>query len=113
MYAGAALLDGVQDVKHAQEGRLYVDQAADRGRPRSCAERTPTRPVMAGMAAFDHDGCQHAKAIAESVEVAYTMDPGMLKAGNFRDAQALLRHSHMNQCLDLEAVAPQHPITLG
>ena len=78
------------------------------------ARRTTTGPVMAeGAAAFDQDGRQHAKAIAEGVQVAHPVDPGMLETRNFGDAESFLRYPHMDQRLDLEAVAPQPPVALA
>jgi hypothetical protein len=69
--------------------------------------------ALAGAAAFDQDGRQHAKAIAEGVQVAYPVDPGILVTRNFGDAESFLRYPHMDQCLDLEAVAPQPPVSPG
>ena len=66
-----------------------------------------------GAAALDQDGRQHAQAIAEGVEVARPVDPGMLEAWHFSDAEALLRYPHVDQRLDLEPVAPQPPVALG
>lgn len=105
-----AVLDGVQDVKHAHQGRLCMDKAAGRCRSRPLALRTTGTVTAAGAAAFDQNGLQHAKTIAEGVQVAHPVDPGMLEAGNFSDAEAFLRYPHMDQRLDLEAVTPQHPI---
>src|SRR6516165_7572071 len=100
------MLDGVQDVKHAREGRLHLNQAAGRHRDGSCARRTTTRTATApGPAAFDQDGRQHPKAIAEGVQVARPVDPGMLETWNFSDAESFRRYPHMDQRLDLEAVA--------
>ena len=74
----------------------------------SCARRTTTGTVTAAdAAAFDQDGRQHAKAIAERVQVAHPVDPGMLETWNFSDAESLRRYPHMDQRLDLEAVTPQ------
>jgi hypothetical protein len=101
------VLDAVQDEKRTHEGRLYVDKAASRYRRRSCARRTPTGTVTgAGAAAFDHYGRQHAKAIAESVQVAHPVDPGMLETWNFIDPESLARYPYKDQRLDLEPVAP-------
>jgi hypothetical protein len=70
-----------------------------------------TGPVTAaGVAAFDQDGGQHPKAIAEGVQVAHPVDPGMLETWNFSDPESFLRHPHVDQCLDLEAVTPQPPV---
>jgi hypothetical protein len=105
------MLDGVQDVKHAHEGRLDVDKVAGRCRRGSYARRAARGTVTAaGTAAFDEDGRQHAKAIAEGVQVAHPVDPGMLETWDFGDAESFLRHPHMDQRLDLEAVAPQKPV---
>ena len=107
------MLDGMEDVKHAHEGRLNVDKAAGLYRRRSYARHTTTGTATAGAAAFHQDGRQHAKAIAEGVQVAHAVDPGMLEAWNFSDAQSFLRYPHMDQRLDLEAVAPQSPVAFG
>ena len=107
---GTPVLEGVQDVEHAHEGRLRVDEVAggyDRG---WCGRRTTTGTVTA---AFDQDGRQHAKTITEGVQVARPVDPGMFETRNFTDAESPLRDPHMDQCLDLEAVAPQQPVGLG
>jgi hypothetical protein len=51
------VLDGVQDVKHAHEGRLHMDEAARHYYCGSCARRTMTGTVTAAAAAaFDQDG---------------------------------------------------------
>ena len=106
------MLDGVQDVEHTHEGRLHVDRAAGQYRRGSCARRATTGMVTAaGAAAFGQDGRQHAKAIAEGVQVAHPVDPGMLETWNFSDAESFLRYPHMDQRLDLEAVAPQPTVT--
>jgi hypothetical protein len=110
--AGAAVLDGVQDVKHAHEGRLRLDKAAGRYRHGPYARHTTGTVTAVGAAAFDQDGRQHAKAIAEGVQIAHPVDPGMLVTWNFSDAEPFLRYPHMDQCLDLEAVAPQQPVAL-
>ena len=104
----------MQDVKRADEGRLHMDEPGSQYRRGSCARRTTTRTVTAtGAAAFDQDRRQHPKAIAEGVQVAHPVDPGMLEARNLSDAEPFLRDPHMDQRLDLEAVAPQQPIALG
>jgi hypothetical protein len=110
VHVWAAVLGGIQDVKHTYEGRLYVDKAASLYHHGSCARRTTTGTVTA---TFDHDGRQHAKAIAEGVQVAHPVDPGMLKTWNFSDAESFLCYPHVDQRLDLEAVAPQPPIAPG
>ena len=69
--------------------------------------------TAAGAAAFDQDGRQHAKAVAEGVQVAHPVDPGMLETRNFGDAESFRRYPHMDQRLDLEAVAPQPPVALA
>ena len=107
------MLDGVQDVKRAGEGHLHVDEAGGQYRRGSCARPTTMPAVTAGVTAFDQNDRQHAKAIAEGVQVAYPMDPGVLEAGNFSDTEAFLRYPHMDQRLDLEAVTPQPPVTPG
>jgi hypothetical protein len=105
------VLDGVKDVKHTHEGRLYMDKAAGLDQRGSCARRTTAGTVTAaGVAAFDHDGRQHSKAIAEGVQVAHPVNPRMLETWNFSDAESLLCYPHMDQGLDLEAVAPQPPV---
>src|SRR5215468_7621421 len=105
------MLHGVQHVKQAHEGRLQPDLAEGRNHPRSCARRTTTgAATAAGAAAFDQDGREHAKAITEGVQVAHPVDPGMLETWHFKDAESFLRYSHMDQRLDLEAVAPQPPV---
>ena len=112
MSAREAVLNGVQDVTHTHEGRLQLDKAAGRYRHDSCARQTTTGTMTAaGAAALDQDGRQHAKPIAEGVQVAHPVDPGMLEAWHFSDAEPCLRHPHMDQRLDLEAVAPQPPVT--
>jgi len=105
------VLDGVQDVKRTHEGRLHVDKVTGRHRRGSCARRAMTGTVTAaGAAAFGQDGRQHAKAIAEGIQVAHPVDPGMLETWNFSDAESFRRDPHMDQRLDLEAVAPQPPV---
>ena len=37
----------------------------------------------------------------------------MLETWNFSDAESFLRYPHMDQRLDLEAVAPQPPVAPG
>ena len=110
-YGRAAVLDGVQDVEHAHEGRL------DRRRPRAVAATVRTsgarRRDRSRAAAFDQDGRQHAKAVAESVQVAHPVDPGMLETRHLSDAESFRRYPHMDQGLDLEAVAPQPPVALA
>jgi len=69
--------------------------------------------TVAGAAAFGQDGRQHPKAIAEGVQVAHPVDPAVLETWNFSDAEPFLRYPHMDQCLDFEAVAPQHPVALA
>jgi hypothetical protein len=102
------VLDGVQDVKHMPEGCLQVDEAASLYRRGSCARQTTTGTAPAkGAPTFDQDGGQHAKAIAEGVQVAHPVDPGMLETWNFSYAEPFSRYPHMDQRLDLEAVAPQ------
>ena len=114
MYAKATLLVGVKDVKHPHEGRLNVDKAAGLYHRGSCAGRTATGMVTAaGAPAFGHDGGQHAKAIAEGVQVAHPVDPGMLETWNFSHAEPFFRCPNVDQRLDLEAVAPQQPVTPG
>ena len=66
-----------------------------------------------GAPTFDQDGCQHAKAIAEGVQVARPVNPGMLETWDFRNAKIFLSHAHMDQRLDLEAVTPQQPVAPG
>jgi hypothetical protein len=85
-YAGAAVLDGVQDVKHAQEGRLHVNKGPGLYRRGSYARGATGTVTAAATASFDQDGRQHAKAIAEGVQVAHPVDPGMLETWNFSDA---------------------------
>jgi hypothetical protein len=76
-----------------------------------CACGTKTRAATpAGKGAFDQDDPQHAKAITERVQVAHPVNPGMLETRNLRDEQSFLRHPHMDQRLDLEAIAPQPPV---
>src|SRR5262245_50364317 len=102
----------MQDVQRADEGGLQVNEAGGQHRCGSCARRTTTRAVTpAGAAAFNQDCREHAKPVTEGVKVAHPVDPGMLEAWNFSDAEPFLRYSHMDQCLDLEAVAPQQPVT--
>src|SRR5690348_12856254 len=74
-----------------------------------CDRPAGTAPA-AGMAAFDHDGRQHPKAIAEGVQIARPMDPGVFETWYFSDEEPLFRYPHMNQRLDLKAVAPQSPV---
>jgi hypothetical protein len=113
-YGWAAVLDEVQDVKHAPECGLHIDKAVGRCRRGSRGRRTTTGLVTAaGAAAFDQDGRQHAKAVAEGVQVAHPMDPGMLETRNLGDAESFRRYPHMDQRLDLEAVAPQPPVALA
>ena len=105
------MLDGVQDVEHTHEGPLGVEKGVGRYRRRSCARRTTRGTVTAaGAAAFDQDGRQHAKAVAEGIQVARPVDPGMFETWNFNDAESFLRDPHMDQRLDLEAVTPQPPV---
>ena len=104
------MLDGVQDADCTHQGRLNLDKAAGLYRRGSWARRTTTGTVTA---AFDQDGRQHAKAIAEGVQVAHPVDPGMFETWNFSDAESLVRYPHMDQRLDLEAVAPQPPVAPG
>ena len=112
-YGWAAVLDGVQDVEHAHECGLHLEEAAGRCRHHPCVRRTTTGPVTAARAAaFDHDGRQHAKAVAEGVQVAHPVDPGVLETRNLSDTEPFFGHPHMDQRLDLEAVAPQPPVTL-
>src|SRR6516164_8316439 len=88
-----------------------MDQAAGRCRYRSYARRTTTGAVMEeGAAAFDQDGRQHAEAIAEGVQVAHPVDPRVLETWHLSDAEPFRRRPQMDQCLDLEAVAPQPPV---
>ena len=104
----------MNDVKHAQDSRLHEEEAAGRYRCGLGAQRRTWATVAAeGATAFDHDGRQHAKAIAEGVQVAHPVDPGMLETWHFSDAEPCLRDPHMDQRLDLEAVAPQQPVTPG
>jgi hypothetical protein len=70
-------------------------------------------PVTAGAAALDQDGRQNAKTIAKGIQVAHSVNPGMLETWNFSDAESCLRDSHVDQRLDLEAVAPQPPVALA
>ena len=73
----------------------------------SCARRAARGTVtVGGAAAFGHDGRQHAKAIAEGVQVAHPVDPGVLETWNFNDAEPFRGYPQMDQRLDLEAVAP-------
>ena len=105
------MLDGVQDVKRTHQGRLHVDEAEGWYRWGPGARRATTGTVAkARAAAFGHDGCQHAKAIAEGVQVAHPVDPGVLETWNFNDVESFRRYPQMDQRLDLEAVAPQHPV---
>ena len=108
------VLDGVQNVKYPHEGHLHGDEAASRHRYGSRARCVTAGSVTAvGAAAFDQDGRQHAKAIAEGVQIAHPVDPGMLETWNFNDAESFLRHPHMDERLDLEAVAPQPSVASG
>ena len=89
-----------------------MDKAAGLDQRGSCARRTTAGTVTAaGVAAFDHDGRQHSKAIAEGVQVAHPVDPGMLETWNFSHAESFFCCPYMDQRLDLEAVAPQPPVT--
>src|ERR1700716_4716838 len=86
-YGWTAVLDGVQDVEHAHECGFHLEQAAGRCRHDPCVRRTTTGLATAtGAAAFDQDDRQHAKAVAEGVQVAHPVDPGMLEARNLSDA---------------------------
>jgi hypothetical protein len=88
-----------------------VDNAAGQYRRGARGRRRTAGTVaLAGAAAFDQDGRQHAKAIAEGVQVAHPVDPGMLVTWNFIDAESFRSYPHMDQRLDLEAVAPQQPV---
>ena len=49
-----------------------------------------------GAAAFDQDGCQHAKAIAEGIQVARPVNPGMFETGNLSDAESFPGDPHMD-----------------
>ena len=105
------MLNGVQGVEHTHEGHLYADEVTGRYRHGSWARRT-TAVTGVGAAAFDQDDRQHAQAIAEGVQVAHPVDPGMLEARDFGDAESLCRDPHVDQRLDLEAVSPQPPVAL-
>src|SRR5215471_7822058 len=107
------MLDAIQDVKRAHEGHLHVDEAGGQYRRGSRARRATRTVTAVGAAAFDQDGRQHAKAIAEGVQVAYPVDPGMLETWHFSDTESFLRYPHMDQRLDLEAVAPQQSVAPG
>jgi hypothetical protein len=66
-----------------------------------------------GAAELNQDGGQHAKPVAEGVKVADPVDPGIFETGNLGNAESFLRDAHVDQRLDLEAVAPQHPVALA
>jgi len=105
------VLDAVHDEEHAHEGCLHVDKVADRRRHGSQARRTTGTVTAAGAAALDQDGRQHPKAVAEGIQVAHPVDPGMLETWHFGDAKSFRRYPHMDQRLDLETVAPQPPVS--
>jgi hypothetical protein len=112
MYAKATVLVGVQEVKRMHQGCLQVDEAAGLRHRRSCARHTTTGTAPATDApTLDQDGRQHAKTIAKGVQVAHPVDPGMLETWNFSHAEPFFRCPYMDQRLDLEAVAPQPPVT--
>ena len=106
------MLNRMQGVEHTHEGHLYADEVTGRYRHGSRAGHT-TAVTGLGAAAFDQDDRQHAQAIAEGVQVAHPVDPGMLEARDFSDAESLRRDPHVDQRLDLKAVAPQPPVALA
>jgi hypothetical protein len=59
---------------------------------------------------FDQDRRQHSKPIAEGVQVAHAVDPGMLETWHLNNQESCLRYPHMDQRLDLKAIAPQPPV---
>src|SRR6185437_10661151 len=63
---------------------------------------------LAGAAAqaFARDGPQHAKAVADGVEVAFAVQARALEARHLGHAQAGPGHADVDDRLDLEAVAP-------
>src|SRR5487761_740172 len=109
MGTGWAVFDGVQEyVKHARQDQLGVDKAEGGDRHGSGAlDSTMVSATAAGAKAFDQDGPQHAQPVTEGVQIAHPVDPGMLETWNLDDLESCLRYPHMDQCLDLEAVAPQ------
>jgi hypothetical protein len=109
------MLDGVQeDVEHTCEGAFLLDEVPGHDDRGSHARRMAKATVMAaGAAVLDQDGRDHAKAVAEGVQVAHPVDPGMLEAGDFCDGKSFLRDPHMYQRLDLETIAPQPSVALA
>src|SRR5580698_1300281 len=61
-----------------------------------------------GGAEFGADCPQYSEAIRESVEVACAEVADSLEARNFRNPEAGFRYPHVNECLYLEAVTPEH-----
>ena len=109
------MLDGVQGVKYSHEGGLHTNKAVGCLYRRDSCLRCTTACTMtaAGAAVFDQDSRQHAKAIAKSVQVAHPVDPGMFETRNLGDTEPFVRYPHMDQRLDLEAIAPQPPVAPG
>jgi hypothetical protein len=100
-----------EDVKDPRQDRHRTRQPAALYGHGLCVRRATTGLATAAVAvALDQDDAQYPEAIAESVQVAHPVEPGMLEARNLRDEESTLRNPHMDQRLDLEAVAPQPPV---
>ena len=59
------------------------------------------------------DGAQYAQTVAEGVEVAHTVDPPVLEAGDFGDNQPCGCDAEVDQGFYLEAVTPQPTATVS
>ncbi len=64
---------------------------------------------VAQIARLTKDDPEDANAITESVQVADTVYARVLEAGDFCDNKPGRRHTDMDHCLDLKAVAPELP----
>ena len=74
--------------------------------------RWPKRQT-AKTAALSENDPQYTQTVAESVQIAHSVDPGMLETGNFSGNEPCLDDANVDQGLHLEAITHGHPVAIG
>ena len=110
------MLDGVQYVQHAHEARLDLDQAAGQYGRGSCARRMTTTGTVTAASARRRSARMVVSTRRPSLNASKLLTPWILgcsKLGTSATPSPSFRYPHMDQRLDLEAVAPQPPVSPG